>query len=77
MISPQTIIVDGVPRHVKDVQPRTNAIPPGRTNDEDVRPRTNAILSGKTDDETSDDTGYITMPRRQAAQNGETSEPPL
>ena len=60
VIIQQTIIVDGVPRHVKDVRPRTNAIP-----------------SGGTDDETSDDTGYITMPGRQAAQNGETSEPPL
>ena len=60
MISLQTVIVDGLPRHVKD-----------------VRPRTNAILSGGTYDETSDDTGYITTPCRQAAQNGETSEPPL
>ena len=60
VISPQTVIVDGVPRHVKDVRPRTNATP-----------------SDGTDDETSDDTGYITTPGRQAAQNGETSEPPL
>ena len=60
VISPQTVIVDGVPRHVKDVRHRTNVIP-----------------SGGTDDETSDDTGYITTPGRQAAQNGETSEPPL
>ena len=59
-ISAQTVIVDGVPRYVKDMQSRTNAIP-----------------SGRTDDETSDDTGYIKTPGRQAAQNGETSEPPL
>ena len=57
VISPQTVIVNGVPCHVKD-----------------MRPRTNAILSGRTDDETSDDTEYITMPGRQAAQNGETPE---
>ena len=62
MISPQTVIVDGVPRHVKDMQPWTNAILSDRTDDEDVRSRTNAIPSGRTDDETSDDTGYITMP---------------
>ena len=60
VISPQTVIVDGAPHHVKD-----------------MRPRTNAIWSGGTDAETSDDTGYITMPGRQAAQNRETSEPPL
>ena len=60
VISPQTFIVNGVPCHVKDVQPRTNA-----------------ILSGRTDDETSDDTEYITMSGRQAAQNLETSELPL
>ena len=60
MISQQTIIVDGVPRHVKD-----------------VRPWMNAILSGGTDDETSDDSGYITMPGQQAAQNRKTLEPSL
>ena len=73
VISPQIVIVDGVPRHVMNVQPRKNAILFDGTDDEDVRPRTNA----RTDDETSVDTGYITMPGRQAAQNGKTSEPPL
>ena len=42
-----------------------------------IRQQHKDIPSGGTDDETSDDTGYITMPGRQAAQNGETSEPPL
>ena len=70
VVSPQTVIVE-------DIRPRANAIPSGTTDDEDVRPQTNTIPSGGTDDETSDDTGYITMPGRQAAQNGETSEPPL
>ena len=50
VISPQTIIVDGIPCHVKDIRPRTNAILSGGTDDEDMRPRTNAIPSGGTDD---------------------------
>ena len=65
VISLQSVIGDGVTRHVKGVRPRTNAIPSGGIDDEDVRLRTNAISSGGTDDETSDDTGYITMPGRQ------------
>ena len=77
VISPQTVIVNSILRHVKDVQPRTNAIPSGGTDDEDMRPQTNAISSGETIDETSDDTRHITMPGQQAAQNGETSELPL
>ena len=34
VISPPTVIVNGVPHHVKDMRPRTNAIPSSRTDDE-------------------------------------------
>ena len=34
LISPQTVIVDGIPRHVKDMRPWTNAILSGGTDDE-------------------------------------------